>query len=422
MKTASIGSKSTARYSTFGAVLLVIALCMLAARIPHLVRDLHDRGPDWVGDFQYFYYAFTVAINHPSEAWILYDGDHVIPFLHEIGMLDVSAINFYGYPPQFAIIFSWLASWDVSTARIIWSGMSAVCMVTAVILTLQLSYRGGNRGAFVLLAAIVILFRPTLDEMYWGQSNALLFVLLAATFFCIERGNRYAAGLFLALAIAVKVTPMAIVGLLLLRREWRTVISTIIFSVVIAAVTAAQFGWNVILRYYIADLWRLNKQFSLLGGAPFNSSLKGALQTLSAASGTSMSPTALGAISTVFGLAVCLLAAYLVFKRHADPRIDYALATATMLLASPALESVHMVVVLIPLLILVGTTLEEPQAFSGAASGSRTELVFIALSIALLMFSPKFVSYTVAVMLIYGLCVARYFPTAVFSDRGRKTA
>jgi uncharacterized membrane protein len=67
-------------------------------------------------------------------------------------------------------------------------------------------------------------------RVYWGQSNALLFFLLAATFFCIERGNRYAAGAFLASAIASKVTPLAIAALLLLRREWRTVIATVVFS------------------------------------------------------------------------------------------------------------------------------------------------------------------------------------------------
>jgi hypothetical protein len=68
-----------------------------------------------------------------------------------------------------------------------------------------------------------------------------------------------------------------------------------------------------------------------------------------------------------------------------------------------------MVVVLIPLLILVGTSLEQPQAGSKSALGPRGELVLGALAITLLMFSPRFVTYTMAILLVYALCVARYW-------------
>jgi hypothetical protein len=350
-----------------------------------------------------------VLLNHPSESWALYDHDHIVAFLQQIGMQDIGVKSFYGYPPQFAAVFSWLAFWDVSTARTIWSFMSIAFFLVACALTLSISYRGDNRGVYLLLAAIALLCRPTVDEIYWGQSNALLFLMLAATFFFLERGNRYTAGLFLAMAISFKVVPLAVAGLMLCRREWRVLISTSVFSLLLAAYTALHTGWSVIIRYFVSDLARLNNQFALIGGAPFNSSVKGALQTYSGSFGAPMSPAAIGIVSSLFGLAVCLLACYLIARRNKDTRIDYALATATMLLASPALESVHMVVVLIPLLILVGTSLEQPQAGSKSALGPRGELVLGALAITLLMFSPRFVTYTMAILLVYALCVARYW-------------
>jgi hypothetical protein len=420
MNTVPIQSKLTAKLLLLSSTLLVVAIGMLAARIPHLVNDFRARGIDALGDFQYYYYAFTVVLKHPQEAWTLYDNQHIVAFLQHIGIRDIGAQSFYGYPPQFAVLFSWLALFDATTARTIWSVMSLMFLLVGLALTLHLAYRGKHRGVLVLLIALALLCRPIVDEVYWGQSNALLFFLLAATFFCIERGNRYAAGAFLASAIAFKITPLAIAGLLLLRQEWRTVIATVIFSIVIAALTAVQTGWRVMLHFFLSDLSRLNEQILLIGGAPFNSSFKGALQTLFATAGMAVSTATLGTMSTAFAAAVCLLAAYLVFKRSTVPRMDYALATATMLVASPVLESVHLVVVLIPLLILVGTALEQSQPVSESVLSSRMELALVALTIVLLMFSPRFVSYTVAALLIYALCVARYFPRVTGRDRLRK--
>jgi len=362
-----------------------------------------------------------VALKHPLDAWTIYDNEHIAAFLRHLGIKDIGVQSFYGYPPQFAVLFSWLALFDPTTSRAVWSAMSLVFLLVGMALTLHLAYRGKRREVLVLLIALSILCRPVVDEIYWGQSNALLFVLLAATFFCIERGNRYTAGVFLALAIAFKITPLAIAGLLLLRREWQTVIATVVASTVIAILTALQLGWRVMLHFFSSDLPRFNEQILLLGGAPFNSSVKGDLQTLFATAGMSASSATLGALSTAFAAVVCLLA-YLVFKRSTIPRMDYALATATMLIASPVLESYHLVVVLIPLLILVGTSLEQTQAVRESALGARMELALVGLAIALLMFSPRFVSYTVAALLIYALCVARYFPPAIGRDGVRKPA
>jgi hypothetical protein len=107
-----------------------------------------------------------------------------------------------------------------------------------------------------------------------------------------------------------------------------------------------------------------------------------------------------------------LLACVLVLSRRGSARMDYALATATMLVASPVLEAVHMVVALIPLLILAGSALEQEATDSRSIFGARLETALFILATLLLMFSPKFVSYTAAVALIYVLCVARYLPRA----------
>lgn len=407
MKSMPVRKFRSLNLSLVAVALIVLSMTMLVARVPHLVRDSYARGVEWVGDFQNYYYAFFVLLKHPAESWALYERGHLIVFLRDAGVTHFTLANFYGYPPQFAAVFQWLAYWDMSTARTIWSLISICSFVIACALTLNIAYRGHGRSVYVLLVAIVLLCRPIVDDIYWGQSNSLLFVMLAATFFLIERGNRYAAGFFLAMAIAFKITPLAVAGLLLVRKEWRVLISTFLVSIVLAWYTALQTGWQVIIGYYMHDLPRLNGVFARIGGAPFNSSLKGVLQTYSGRI-SPMSMETINHLSTIFGLAICLLACYLVWRRARDSRIDYALSTATMLAASPVIESVHMVVVLIPLLILIGTRMEEQRQNESYDLPASVELSLCGLAIVLLMFSARSVTYTVAILLVYFLCAMRY--------------
>ncbi|MFL9931204.1 hypothetical protein P0D88_18535 [Paraburkholderia sp. RL18-103-BIB-C] len=133
-----------------------------------------------------------------------------------------------------------------------------------------------------------------------------------------------------------------------------------------------------------------------------------------------MSSDMLTLVSLAFALAACLLSAYLVFRRHEDSRMDYALAAMTMLMAYPVLEPIHLLVALIPLLILFGTALES-ESRQLSAIKPKVELLLAAIAVLILFFAAKFVSYTVASLIIYGLCVARYFAPKVVRRRHRPT-
>jgi hypothetical protein len=408
--TSKMRTKASLSIGAVAGLALVIALGMIAARLPHIVAEFRASPPDAFSDFNYYLYAFTIVLHRPFDAALIYDHDGLIAFLHAMNAQHIDVDSFYAYPPQFALFFSRLALFTPLTAKIIWVLGSVVLFAIGVGLVAKMAYRGEDKGVVVLLVAIALLIHPLLDDLYWGQSNELLFFLLGVTFFMIERGNRYTAGLFLALAVAFKVTPLAIVGLLLLRREWRTVVATVGFSIFIVALTIGKLGVSVVWHYVTSDMSRLNNLNMSIGGAPFNNSVRGALQTLSASGGSPLSASTLGIISLLFSAAVCLLAAALVFKRNEDRRVDYALATATMLAASPMLESVHLVVALIPLFILFGTAFERRGL--QLTGWPRVEILLGVLAVLLLMFAPRLVTYTIAILIIYGLCVARYFMPA----------
>ncbi|SAL66401.1 Polyprenol-phosphate-mannose-dependent alpha-(1-2)-phosphatidylinositol mannoside mannosyltransferase [Caballeronia arvi] len=415
----TMGRKSVLSLGTIAKVLLVFAACLLAERVPRsLYADFRANPADLFGDFNYYFYAFTTVLQHPGDLSRLYDHEALVAFLQSMGARNTGEDVFFGYPPQFALLFSPLAHLSPLAAKGVWAFGSIVLFGTGVAMLAKLAYRGENRAVPLLIVAIALLSRPLLDDFYLGQSNELLFFLIVATFFFIDRGNHFLAGLFLGTAIVLKVTPLAIAGLLLLRREWRTAIATAVTSLAITAFTAWQLGFQVMLHYLVSDMPRLNAQNLLLGGAPANNSLRGAFQALSKFAGMSPSQSVLGAIWLVTAIVVCTIAVVLVYRQHADRRIDFALACTTMLVASPMLEPVHLVALLIPVAILFGTTLERAETRLSAI-GPRVELVLASCAVLILFFSARNVGYFVAVSIVYVLCLGRYFAPVAAGQRGR---
>jgi hypothetical protein len=409
--------RSRSNFSAGAALLLLIAAACLALRILHVVAKFRGNAPDAFGDFNFYLYAFNVVLHDPAR---LYDHEALVAFLQGMGARSTGDDIFYAYPPQFALVFAPLALLTPLAAKIVWVSVSVVLFAVGVYLVIRMAYRGGERGVDLLLVAVVLLSFPLVEDTYDGQSNELLFFLLVATFALIERGKGYTAGLFLGFAMAIKLTPLAVAGLLLLRREWRTFVMASVVAIALTLITGARLGFDVLWHYFVSDMPRLNSMALAMsgGGAPMNNALRGALQTLSATLGMPMSAALLSFVSHALVLAACVLSAYLVFRRHRDRRIDYALAAMTMLIAYPILEPIHMVLALLPLLILLGTAFEA-RGGQLSALGPRLEMLLAAVVVVLLFFAAKFVSYTVAALIIYALCVARYVPPAAVARQQR---
>jgi len=415
--TRASAGKSALSLGAISTVLIALALCIIAARMPHVYAQFRADPADAFSDFNYYLYAFTTVLRDPADATVLYDHGGLVAFLRSIGARETGMDVFYAYPPAFALLFSPLGALSPLAAKGVWVCGSMMLFALGVAMTAKLAYRGADRGVVLLIVALALLSRPFFDDVYWGQSNELLFFLIAATFFFIDRGNRALAGVFLGLAIALKVTPVAIAGLLLLRREWSTAISTLVTSAVLAAITAWALGFNTIWHYVVSDMPRLNTQNVMLGGAPINNALRGGLQTLMESAGIGASQKLLGAVWLATAALVCTMAVVLIARRHADRRMDFALATMTMLVASPMLEPVHLVVALVPISVLFGTGFERPGTrLSWLAP--RVELMLASLALFVMVFAARSASYTVAVWVLYLLCLARYFgPRDVTSAR-----
>jgi hypothetical protein len=414
MMNARVGAGSADNMRIIAGALMLVGAGLLAIRmviIYHYTLSYGADHPRAFGDFNFYYYAFSSVLNAPHDPSLMYDNERLVSYLTTLGANVENDILIYCYPPQFALIFSPFALLPSFTAKLTWVAMSAVLCIIGAIMLAKMAYRGDDKRVTALLIAITLLSFPVLHDAYLAQSNELLFFLLAAAFFLIERDKRWMAGLFLALAVVFKVTPIAVVGLLFLRREWRTVISTAICATAITLFTASQLGFRIIWQYFTVEIGRAQAHIASAGGMPANASIRGVWQTVSEKLGMPASEASLHAMSTIVGAFVCLLACYLVFRRSRDTRIDYALACITMLLAAPVLEPIHLVIALIPMMILLGSAIEQRDT-QLSAIGPRAEMLLLAIAVFLLCFKERSAMYSVSALITYVLCVARYFPPA----------
>lgn len=166
------------------------------------------------------------VLNHTP----LYDGDinveHGLPFT---------------YPPFSGWVFSWLAQGNYDAISVIWYALTAFSMF-AIILMVFHTYRFELSIGSVTVAGLLTLATMTLEpvhsNMYFGQINIFL-MLLVCLDFLLPEGKRL-PGIGTGLAAGLKLTP-ALFGVIFLfqRRWWAAAGSflTFVVTVVIGNVT-----------------------------------------------------------------------------------------------------------------------------------------------------------------------------------------
>jgi hypothetical protein len=126
------------------------------------------------------------------------------------------------HPPAVAIMFIPFTVMPLETANALW--FVAQLGLLLLLCFLVFPPRPGSRmqwhaiGFFCLL----LCWSPIVIELFYGQLNLLLAVLLVGSYRAANCGAPRVAGTLLGAAIAIKAFPVVVAGYYLLRREWRT--------------------------------------------------------------------------------------------------------------------------------------------------------------------------------------------------------
>ncbi len=111
------------------------------------------------------------------------------------------------------------------------------------------------------IALVLLCFwfsQPFQYAMFLMQTHALFFFLAVASLMLAERDRPIAAGLLLACAAAVKLTPGVLVIYWVMTRRWKAAASTVAWSAVLMLLTVMAVGAPLV-RAYFADLHRISR-------------------------------------------------------------------------------------------------------------------------------------------------------------------
>jgi alpha-1,2-mannosyltransferase len=131
----------------------------------------------------------------------------------------------YDYPPTLADLLVPFTFLSPFVALLLWEAVTALFLIgCGILLTQFLGLQLGLRrpGRAVLVTALLLVFRPTVDTFLLGQVMVFLLLLVVCGLACSLRGRSNWAGFFIALAIAIKLTPLVLIIPLLAWRDWKT--------------------------------------------------------------------------------------------------------------------------------------------------------------------------------------------------------
>lgn len=136
--------------------------------------------------------------------------------------------NPYGYghwfplPPFILMMLVPLAKIGYTPAAVLWAAAKVVGFVVGMLLLI----RGLKRDDFsvpigVILMTAVFSLRPVVSDIQHGNVNTFMMIWLALTWGLYVRRHDFWAGIFLALAVVTKLTPLLALAYFLYKGAWR---------------------------------------------------------------------------------------------------------------------------------------------------------------------------------------------------------
>ena len=184
----------------------------------------------------------------------------------------------YRYPPFFLLAFwpLWLLPYKVA-AYLWYVGSVAEIALSVFFIRRVAAIPSGNRW---LWPAVFFAVAPYfIAILHYGNAHLLVtFLLFAGCYLACEK-KPVVAGLAMALAISIKLTPALLLPYFALRREWRLLAAAAVFLIIINLAPALYFGFagnNRLLKDWFAHVV-VSQEFHEANG-PINLSLKGQLR------------------------------------------------------------------------------------------------------------------------------------------------
>ena len=200
------------------------------------------------------YYAASRLVMEQRGGPIFYDD---AAFQAEVAKLtDGQASDIYwANPPTTALMFMPLATFSITAARRVWTGISFFLLfLSAAILGLVIFKASSQTGPYFLASAILLLSVPVAKNFQYGQAYILLLAFFTLALLAFRSGRDGVAGLFLGLTLALKASGLPILVLLTVRKEWRVVTQACIVFLALILFSIRLVGFSTWQAYFFDAL------------------------------------------------------------------------------------------------------------------------------------------------------------------------
>ena len=264
--------------------------------------------------------------------------------------------TYYIYPPFCAWLFSPLTHLSPRAAYFLWRALSTVMLLMSTYLILRAFLPKVDLAAFLIAGVGVLSFFPFAEALYEGQVGCLILFLWTLGFYCMRTRRINASAACFAVGTLVKVTPAIAVPIMLLRRQWKWLLSYSATLTILLGASIWRLGWASHWTYATQVFPLLSTGFE---GYPLKS-LSTVLRNLYLGRGIFQPsdswqiPTSLGWLITAANLSLFAGVLFLLLKRkQADEVVlssELAIVALVSLIVSPIVWRHHYVLVLLPLL------------------------------------------------------------------------
>ncbi len=153
------------------------------------------------------------------------------------------------YPPISLVLLTPFASLPLEFAEDVWTIFSLIALLVSVSLLLRISETNSTRNFFIV-AGLAMLSFPVKFNLGMGQINLFLLLLTCLSFYWYRRQLPVLAGSALAIAAALKLTPLVLLVFFLKKRQWRIVISCIVGFIVLNGFGLTLLGTSATIDYW----------------------------------------------------------------------------------------------------------------------------------------------------------------------------
>lgn len=153
------------------------------------------------------------------------------------------------YPPISLALLTPFASLPIELAEDVWTLFSLFALFASILLLLRITKIYSTRNFFIVTGLAMLSF-PVKFNLGMGQINLILLLLTCLSFYWYRKRLPVLAGSALAVAAALKLTPLVLILFFLKKRQWKIVLSCVVGFIVLNFLGLILLGSSATLEYW----------------------------------------------------------------------------------------------------------------------------------------------------------------------------